>query len=31
MSPDTVNIAAPKAPETGSVFLRNSGGQCIVM
>ncbi|OJD14212.1 hypothetical protein AJ78_05426 [Emergomyces pasteurianus Ep9510] len=31
MSPDTINIAAPKAPEAGPVFLRNSGGQCIVM
>ncbi|PGH03649.1 hypothetical protein GX51_03913 [Blastomyces parvus] len=30
MSPNT-NIASPKVPETGPVFVRNSGGQCIVM
>ncbi|OJD21260.1 hypothetical protein ACJ73_07401 [Blastomyces percursus] len=31
MSPNTANITSPKVPETGPVFVRNSGGQCIVM
>ncbi|EEH35564.2 hypothetical protein PAAG_06611 [Paracoccidioides lutzii Pb01] len=31
MSPDTVNVSAPTPPNTGPIFYRNSGGQCIVM
>ncbi|ODH48016.1 hypothetical protein GX48_05863 [Paracoccidioides brasiliensis] len=31
MSPDTVNVSAPTTPNTGPIFYRNSGGQCVVM